>query len=139
MRSDGARPDGRAGFSLIEIVIALLLLAVGLLGVEALGVYASRQMARAEKNTVMVAAAADTLERTVAHIRQGDAGVPPITQTYTIGSGDTVRLAVTRALMSNTVTANTYDWTVQVSAYPLRRGTLLQRRDSIGMISHVIQ
>jgi prepilin-type N-terminal cleavage/methylation domain-containing protein len=138
-RSEAPPAGGRAGFSLIEIVMALVLLAIGLLGVEALGVYASRLIARAEKSTVMIAAATDTLERTVIHIRQGDIATPPLSQSYTLGTGDTVGLKVTRSLISNASTGTPYLWTVQVSVYPKRRGTLLQRSDSVGMISNVIQ
>jgi len=131
----GRRPT--AGFTLIEIMISLLLLAVGLLGVEALGVYASRMTARAEKQTYWMGVAADTMERTVAQIREGTLTVPPAVQRYTIGNGDTLRLEVANDVIANS--SGSQIWTVQVSVYPNRRGTLLQRADSIGMVSSVVR
>jgi type IV pilus modification protein PilV len=130
---------GQAGFTLVEIIVALLLLAIGLLGVEALALNASRMMARAEKQTIWMGVAADTLERTVAQIREGSLTVAPSTpQTYQLTGGDTVRLAVSNADISNS-SPGAKLWTVQVSVYPNRRGTLLQRSDSIGMVSSVVK
>jgi prepilin-type N-terminal cleavage/methylation domain-containing protein len=127
-----------AGFSLIEIMISLLLLAVGLMGVEALGVNASRMMARAEKQTVWMGVAADTLERTVSHLREGTfTAAVPLTQSYATTGGDTVALRVSATAVNNAGVDSL--WTVQVSVYPNRRGTLLQRRDSIGMVSSVVR
>ncbi|HET6762253.1 MAG TPA: prepilin-type N-terminal cleavage/methylation domain-containing protein [Longimicrobiaceae bacterium] len=126
-----------AGFTLIEIMISLLLLAVGLLGVEALGVYASRMTARAEKQTYWMGIAADTMERTVSYIREGTLTVAPPVARYTIPGGDTVRLEVGNSTIANS--GGSQVWTVQVSVYPNRRGTLLQRADSIGMTSSVVR
>ena len=64
-------PDRRAGFTLIEVLIAMVILAVGLLALESLGVGAARMVARAERRSTYVAMATDTLERTLSRLREG--------------------------------------------------------------------
>jgi len=61
----------RAGFTLIEVLIAMVILAVGLLALESLGIGAARMVARAERRSSYVAMATDTLERTLSRLREG--------------------------------------------------------------------
>jgi prepilin-type N-terminal cleavage/methylation domain-containing protein len=60
-----------SGFTLIEVLIALLILSVGLLGLEALGVVAVRSVALADRNSRSATLASLYLEDAVQHIRQG--------------------------------------------------------------------
>ena len=62
-----------AGFTLIEVLIAMVILAVGLLALEALGIGAARSLAQAETKNDMVAAATAAIERTHKEIRTAPA------------------------------------------------------------------
>lgn len=75
MTTDSSPRHGREGFTLIEVLVAMLILAVGLLGLEALGIGAARAVNRAQKQSAFAVLASDTLERTLSRIRQNDA--PP--------------------------------------------------------------
>lgn len=55
-------PRGDGGFTLVEMLAAMLVLAIGLLGVQALGVGAARIIARADFQTEAVAAATAAME-----------------------------------------------------------------------------
>lgn len=68
MRSD-------AGFTLIEVLVAMLVLAVGLLGVQALGIGAVRSVVRADAQTELAAIATATTEVEQQAIRQNPAGM----------------------------------------------------------------
>ena len=68
-------PDARRGFTLIEVLIALVLLAVGLLALQALGVSAARSTAWAERNSRAAALATRYLEEALLDLRH--ARVPP--------------------------------------------------------------
>jgi prepilin-type N-terminal cleavage/methylation domain-containing protein len=64
-------PRTRSGFSLIEVLIALVILAVGLLGLQALGIGAARSTAIAQKNSRAAALATRYLESAMAELRTG--------------------------------------------------------------------
>lgn len=57
------------GFTLIEVLIALVILAVGILALEALGIYAVRAVAQADRNSRAAAVAALYLEDALQQIR----------------------------------------------------------------------
>jgi len=59
------------GFTLIEVVIAMVILSVGLLALEALGIYASRMVTRAHRESMYVASATSRLEDVAGRIRAG--------------------------------------------------------------------
>lgn len=63
------------GFTLIEVVVALVLLAVGLLGLQGLALAAVRTTAVAERNTRAAAIATEYLESAVQLVRHGQ--TPP--------------------------------------------------------------
>ena len=62
MKIDRALARSRDGYTLIEVLIAMLILSVGLLGLESLGIGASRMIVRAEKESRASTMAATYLE-----------------------------------------------------------------------------
>jgi type IV pilus modification protein PilV len=67
------RRSGREGFTLAEVLVAVVILAVGLLALEALGIGAARMVARADRESQYTALATDRMERVLVLIRQGQA------------------------------------------------------------------
>ena len=65
------RARGDAGFTLIEVLVAMLILAVGLLGVEAMAIGASRQIAVANRTTQYTLTATQELETALMAARNG--------------------------------------------------------------------
>jgi type IV pilus modification protein PilV len=126
---------GRDGFTLIEVLIALVILAVGLLALESLGIGASRMVARAQAQSEYSAIAADTLERTLNRIR-GNAGAA-VNQTWTVSRGATASLVVTSAAV-NTGGPALNLWTVTVTITPPATG-VLRPSDGVTLRSNVIQ
>lgn len=63
-------PPGTAGFTLIEVLVAMVILALGLLGLEALGIGAARSIALAERQSGFAVIAADSLESAMHQLRQ---------------------------------------------------------------------
>lgn len=64
----------REGFTLIEVLVAMVILALGLLGLEALGIGAARSIALAERQSDYATIASDSLESALFQLRQG--GIP---------------------------------------------------------------
>lgn len=64
---------GRAGFTLIEVLVAMVVLAIGLLALEAMGIGAARAVARAGEASEYTALASDRLERALNTARTGTA------------------------------------------------------------------
>lgn len=69
MRNERAHVRSQDGFTLIEVLIAMVILSVGLLGLEALGIGASRMIGRADKESRMSTLAATYLERGLTQAR----------------------------------------------------------------------
>lgn len=63
------RHDEIEGFTLIEVLIAMVILSVGLLGLEALGIGAARANAVAERQSRHAVIAADSLESALHQLR----------------------------------------------------------------------
>lgn len=70
MTSDRPGPASEAGFTLIEVLMAMLILAVGLLGLEALGIGAARSVTRADRQDETTLAAARVMEERIQEIRR---------------------------------------------------------------------
>jgi prepilin-type N-terminal cleavage/methylation domain-containing protein len=66
------RRDGRAGFTLIEVLVAMVILAIGVLGLQMLTITAAQATAQAERNSVAAAIAAEHLELAARTLRQGE-------------------------------------------------------------------
>ena len=81
MSSDVAAPRGREGFTLVEVLVAMVILAVGLLALEAMGIGAARAVARADVQSEYTALATQRMEETLMRVRQGlplNTGVVPV-------------------------------------------------------------
>ncbi len=101
-----ARPPRRAGgFTLVEVLVALVILAVGLLALEALGIGATRMVNKARRESQFVAVATSELERVSGQIRGGQNP-----------SGATK--AVTGGSMTTAVSQTGGLWTVTVTVTP---------------------
>ena len=61
---------GTEGFSLIEVVAAMAILAIGLLGLEAMGIRAARSVALADRQSGYAAIEADSLESAMHQLRR---------------------------------------------------------------------
>lgn len=64
------RPSRREGFTLIEVLIAMVILAVGLLALESMGIGAARMVARADRESEYTAVATAELEAALNTFRQ---------------------------------------------------------------------
>jgi type IV pilus modification protein PilV len=67
------RPPADAGFSLLEVLVAMVILSVGLLALEGVAVGAARTTAHASRRSLYTAVATDRLERTLSALREGQA------------------------------------------------------------------
>jgi type IV pilus modification protein PilV len=65
------RRVAEAGFTLIEVLVAMVILSVGLLGVEALGIGAARSVVKAEDQTRLATAATRVMEGKQREVRSG--------------------------------------------------------------------
>lgn len=87
------RPRGREGFTLIEVLVAMVILAVGLLALEAMGIGAARMVARADEQSEYTAMASEELELALARVVRG----PPFPASGTATrNGAQVATVVTR-------------------------------------------
>ena len=102
------RPRGADGFTLVEVLIAMVILAFGLMYVEALGIGAAKLVGRSERQGDFMAHATSRLESTMAQIRQGPTPTPAADRTEQI-PGASMR---TQASLANRL------WTVTVTVTP---------------------
>ena len=136
MTTDRRPPRGEEGFTLIEVLFAMLILAVGLLGLEALGIGASQAVTRAQKQSRFAVVASDTLERTLSRIRRDES---PADGTYagTVGASgreDTLRVEVLTELVG---TGPTPLRSVRVTVVPYPGSAVLSRSDSLTVTGYV--
>ena len=110
MSSDAARRPQPGGFTIIEVLIALVILAVGLLALEAMGIGAARLVRRAELQSEFTTRATAQLEQTVGLIRAG--GNPGANQVTAIPGGS----MQTQTAVAGAVPGRL--WTVTVTVTP---------------------
>lgn len=67
------RPLGREGFTLVEVLVAMIILAVGLLALESMGIGAARMVARADRQGEYTAMATADLEAALNQFRASGA------------------------------------------------------------------
>lgn len=68
----------QAGFTLIEVLVAMLILAVGLLGLEALGIGAARTITRAEEQSEFTMVATRIMENRILEVRRNPTTVSTV-------------------------------------------------------------
>ena len=133
------RPD--AGFSLIEVLIAMIILSVGLLALESLGIGAARSVRRAQVQSHYSAIAQDLMERTM--VRAAQAPTTAIADSsYTGSSGERVFRTATFASIAGTTRVGggtLSNWTITVRVLPPTSLGVLAASDSVRMVSNVIQ
>ncbi len=110
MSSDPVARSGREGFTLVEVLVAMVILAIGLLALEALGIGAARAVARADVQSEYTALATARVEETLVRIRQG---LPLNTGVLDAAGGATVTTEVVPALVGGRQT-----FTVTVTVDP---------------------
>ncbi|HEX7240055.1 MAG TPA: prepilin-type N-terminal cleavage/methylation domain-containing protein [Longimicrobiaceae bacterium] len=137
MTTESPPRRGDGGFTLIEVLFAMVILAVGLLAMEALGISATRLVHRSERQSAFAVAASDTLERIMGRIRAAP-NVTTVRDTsfsYLTGdnaaSRDTVRVRVTGF--------NTSIRTVSVTVVPSPGASGFRRSDSLRVTGNVFR
>jgi hypothetical protein len=94
--------DDVSGAALLEVVVAMLILAIGLLGLEAMGITASRMMAHANLQSEYAQSATRHIEALADSVRRGAIGCGTRSMPQG-GVGDTVRVVVTGAVNQRTL------------------------------------
>jgi len=107
-----AGADGRQGFTLIEVLISMVILAIGLLALEALAVGAARMTVRADRESQYAAMASDRMERVLETIDRGQD--PGSGDRVRSPDGSTVETVVSRAVVGTGQAM----YTVQVTVTP---------------------
>jgi prepilin-type N-terminal cleavage/methylation domain-containing protein len=140
-RTAGRADHGDAGFSLIEVLFALVILAVGVLALESMGIGAARSVRRARMQTAYAVLAADELEQALARIERAPAQ-PLEPREYTAADGSRVRreagftpVAGTEPPRGGTLGL----WTVTVSVRPPAIPGVLAPSDSVRVTSRVLR
>lgn len=87
------------GFTLIEVLVAMVILAVGLLALEALGISAARSVAQANWRDQYASKATAELEQAVYLIRTG---TMPSSKCETLRGGDKLSVSVDGTTMPST-------------------------------------
>ena len=117
----------RNGFTLIEVLVAFMILAVGLLALEAMGIGAARMVRRAERVSEYNTEAMSALESTLSEIRQNQ---NPTTATRSLS----------RAILQVQPTSSNGNrfWTVRVSVRPYG-DDVLAVSDSFSITGYVLR
>lgn len=128
MSTESRRRPSNAGFTLVEVLIAFVILAIGLLAVEALGIGASRLVTRAQRMADYSTWATSKLEASMDSVRQGFV-VASTTGTFT---GGTWARTVTSAAPATGVVLQT----IRISVRPTA-SSVLAASDSLSVTGNV--
>lgn len=136
--NDPQRRRGDEGFTLLEVLIAMIILSVGLLAIEGLAVGAARTTASAARRSQYAEQATDYMERTLSALREGQ-GANNSTVDLRDNSGAraaTLTVTVTdRGTLAAPSPANRR-WDVSVRVIPINTARLA---DSVSLVASVIQ
>lgn len=114
------------GFTLVEVLAAFMILAVGLLALEALGIGAARLVARSERMSEYNTEALSRLEQTLSQLRMGQT---PAATSYNLRNAT--------MLVSPSSAAGGRYWTVRVTVRPVG-DRVLAASDSFTVSGHVL-
>lgn len=120
---------GREGFTLVEVLVAMVILAIGLLALEAMGIGAARAVARADIQSEYTAVATDRMEQALSLIRQGD----PVTGLSDGLTGASVTTLVDEEDLGNNTTSYTVTVTVTPTTTP-HMGVTLSPVEVVGRV-----
>lgn len=104
-----------AGFSLIEVLVAMVILAVGLLAIEAMAIGAARQIASANYTTEYTLVATEQLEAELRRLRDLDQN--PQAADF-MQNGARVQVAPEAQVVAGAQGAEGTLWTIQVTVTP---------------------
>jgi prepilin-type N-terminal cleavage/methylation domain-containing protein len=107
----GRRAGGREGFTLVEVLVAMVILAIGLLALESLAIGAARQIAAANRTTEYT-----QLERTLEVARRAPAQLPGQAGIRTLANGTRVTTVVASAVQGGGTI-----WSIDVTVDPPSR------------------
>ena len=132
------RPPAEAGFSLLEVLVAMVILSVGLLALEGVAVGAARTSAHASRRSMYTAVATDALERTMSALREGQAQ-PSASIPITNSSGRTIAYAAVTVVDNGVLAAPSppqrrYDVSVKVTP-----ALSADAADSVSLVASVIR
>jgi type IV pilus assembly protein PilV len=128
----------QAGFSLIEVLIAMVILSVGLLALEGLSIGAARVTAHSSRRSLYTERATDALERTLSSLREGQA----------VNTGDsdvknaqgtkiaTLSLSTSSTTLLSSPAVPLRRWDVTVRVIPVKTADYM---DSVNVVGSVIQ
>jgi type IV pilus assembly protein PilV len=127
-----------AGFSLLEVLIAMVILTVGLLALEGLAVGAAKATASASRRSRYAEVATDTLERTMSRLSEGQGAT---TSSYYLTNPDgsnaaMVNITVTDGGVLAAPSPANRIWNVNVRVIPTVSSRLA---DSVNLTASVIQ
>lgn len=131
-----ARGGARGGFTLIEVLIALVILSVGLLGLEALGIGAARMVNLAQRESEWAALGTQHLEATLADLREAGAADSTGLFVDVDDRENDVRVSVSTVTLNADTGQRRHDVTVTI--IPEDRGWV-GPQDSIRMVGSVIE
>jgi len=96
MTNHATKPDRRNGFTLVEIIVAMIILTVGVLGLASTTVYVVRQTTMAELSTERTAALQTVVERLRASdydaLASGSDSVGVFEVTWSVSTGNRSKL-----------------------------------------------
>ncbi len=138
MKRPNDAPAGNAGFSLIEVLIAMVILSVGLLALEGLSIGAARVTAHASRRSLYTEQATDVLERSLSSLREGQAVAGGDIDVKNPAGNKVATLSLSTA-STNLLTPPAVPmrrWDVTVRVIPVKTADL---NDSVTVVGSVIQ
>lgn len=123
-RQERPRAAGREGFTLVEVLVAMVILAIGLLALEALAIGSARMVARADRESQYTALATEHMERVLERIDQGQ---NPASDRVDEADGSVVQWVVNRVALGAQ-----FVYTVSVTVTPPAYQTTLQPITVVG-------
>lgn len=123
--SDKERGTGREGFTLIEVLVAMVILAVGLLALESMAIGAARMVVRADRQSQYTALATEHLERTMTNVRLAPANA--VSGVTTVDGAQVATVVVPQAVAGRQMYTVTVTVTPPTGAVPVPPITVVGR------------